>query len=276
MRNRIFLAVVVQFALAAFAQQTNSSSSANSASGTVTQSANDREPLASPHPENFWDGDDPNLVNLVIHPFANKKYVQRQVTPIRDRITELEQLTSEHSRIIKDIDTRAQQGIQLASEKTSLANEHATDATNKAQTAQTAANQASTGVSAAEQMVGNLDQYKGSAQTEINFRPGQTMLSKTAKDALDEMAAPLKDQRGYIIEVHGFSPGQGQAAIRTSQKMADSVVHYLVLTYNIPIYRIYVMSMGNTAVSGEGKRPSSGARVEVSVLKNDLPTLDKR
>ncbi len=275
MRTCIFLAVVI-FALAAFAQQTNNSSSSSSASGTVTQSANDREPLAAPRPEDFWDGDDPNLVNLVTHPFANKKYVQRQVTPIRDRINELEQLTSENSRLIKDIDTRAQQGIQLASEKASLADQHASDAVNKAQTAQTAANQASTRVSASEQMVGDLDQYTGSAQTEIGFRPGQTILSKNAKDALDEMAAPLKDQRGYIIEVRGFARGQGQAAIRSSQKVADSVVRYLVLTHNIPVYRIYVMSMGNAAVSGEGKRPSSGARVEVSVLKKDLQTSAKQ
>ena len=275
MRNRIFLAGVILFALAAFAQQTNSSSSSNSASAGATQSTSDREPLASPRPKDFWDGDDPNLVNLITHPFANKKYVQRQVTPIRDRINELEQLTSENSRMTKDVDTRAQQGIQLVSEKTSLADQHASDAANKAQTAQTAANQASTRVSAAEQMVGNLDQYKGSAQTEIRFRPGETMLSKTAKDALDEMASPLKDQRGYIIEVHGFSPGQGQVAIRNSQKMADSVVRYLVLTHNIPVYRIYVMSMGNPAATGEEKR-SSGARVEVSVLKNDLVTAAQR
>jgi len=275
MRKHIFLAGVILFALAAFAQQTNSSSSSNSASAGATQSTSDREPLASPRPKDFWDGDDPNLVNLVTHPFANKKYVQRQVTPIRDRINELEQLTSENGHLIKDVDTRAQQGIQLVTEKTSLADQHATDAASKAQTAQTAANQASTRVSAAEQTVGNLDQYKGTAQTEIRFRPGQTMLSKTAKDALDEMAKPLKDQRGYIVEVRGFSPGQGQAAIRSSQKMADSVVRYLVLTHNIPVYRIYVMSMGNAAVAGEGKH-SSDARVEVSVLKNDQVTSAQR
>ena len=275
MRNRILLAGVVVFALTAIAQQTNSSSSSNSANAGAAQSTSDREPLASPRPKDFWDGDDPNLVNLVTHPFANKKYVQRQVTPIRDRINELEQLTSENSRMAKDVDTRAQQGIQLVSEKTSVGDQHATDAANKAQSAQTAANVASTRVSTAEQMVGNLDQYKGSAQTEIHFRPGQTMLSKTAKDALDEMAAPLKDQHGYIVEVRGFSPGQGQAAIRNSQKMADSVVRYLVLTHNIPVYRIYMTSMGNPTATGEGKR-SSSARVEVSVLKNDLVTAAQR
>ena len=124
-------------------------------------------------------------------------------------------------------------------------------------------------------MVGGLDQFKSSGQTEIRFRPGQTVLSKNAKDALDEMAGPLKDQRGYIIEIRGFASGHGQAAIRSSQKMADSVMRYLVLTHSIPVYRIHEMNIGNAAMAGEAKH-SSGDRVEVSVLKNDLVTSAKR
>jgi outer membrane protein OmpA-like peptidoglycan-associated protein len=275
MRNHIFLAVVVLFALAAIAQQTNNSSSENSAGTAATQSTSDREPLTSPRSKDFWDGDDPNLVNIVAHPFASKKYVQRHVVPIRDRISELEQITSENTRLIKDVDTRAQQGIQRASEKTSLADQHAADAVNKAQLAQTAANDASSRVSKTEQTVGNLDQYRGSAQTEIRFRAGQTVLSKDAKDALDEMASPLKDQRGYVLGVRGFAPGQGQTAIRNAQKIADSVVRYLVLTHNIPVYRIHTMSMGNAAAASEGKH-TSGARVEVTVLRNDTVTSAQR
>ena len=275
MRKSIFLAIALLVCLAAVAQQSNNNLSSNATSAANTPSTTDREPLASTRPTDFWDGDDPNLVNLVTHPFANKKYVQRKTTPIRDRIHELEQITSENSGLIKDVDTRAQQGIQLASEKSGLADQHASDAATKAQAAQTASNEASARVSATEQMVGNLDQYKESAQTEIRFHPGQTTLSKNAKDALDGMAGSLKDQRGYIIEVRGFAPGQGQAAIRSSQKMADSVVRYLVLTHNIPVYRIYEMSVGNAAVVGAGKGASS-ARVEVSILKNDLVTSAKR
>jgi outer membrane protein OmpA-like peptidoglycan-associated protein len=270
MRNRIVFAAVILFALTAFAQQANNSSQSDSSNTDVSSN---REPLESPRPKDFWDGDDPNLVNLITHPFANKKYVQRKVTPIRDRINELEQITSETSRLTKDVDARAQQGIQFASEKSNLADQHATDAAAKAQQAQMAANEASTRLSATEKVVSNLDQYNGTAQTEIRFRPGQTALSKNAKDALDSMAAPLQDQRGYIIEVRGFSPGQGQAAIRSSQKMADSVVRYLVLTHNVPVYRIYVMSMGNAG--SDGKHPVS-ARVEVSVLKNELVTSAQR
>ena len=273
MRKHILLSILFVSVLSAWAQQTNTSSNSNPNTPSVSQS--EREPIPDPRPKDFWEGEDPNFGNLVTHPITTKKYVQKYVGPIRDRLNELDQLTAESSGQIKDVDARAKQGIQMASEKASLADQHASEAANKAQLAQTAANQASTRVSAAEQAVGNLDQYKGTAQTEIRFRPGQSELSKSAKDALDEMAGPLKDQRGYIIEVRGFSPGQGQTAIRNSQKMSESVVRYLVLNHSIPVYRIYTMSMGNPAVAGEGKH-SGGARVEVNVFKNDLATSAQR
>jgi outer membrane protein OmpA-like peptidoglycan-associated protein len=276
------LLLVIALALPAIAQQSNTSSNETSAGGAQTisdaQNASVRAPIPAPASKDFWDGDDPNLGNLITHPFANKKYVQRHTEPIRDRLNELDQLTSENSKMIKDVDGRAQQGVQLASEKTSLADQHATDADNKARMAQTAATDVSTRVSAEELAVQSLDQYKGAAQTEIHFRPGQSVLSKTAKDALDQMAVPLKDQRSYIIEVRGFSAGRGQAAIASSQKMADSVLRYLVLTHQIPVYRIYVMSMGNPPAEGVGSAAKhvSGGRVEVSVLKNDSDSAAKR
>jgi outer membrane protein OmpA-like peptidoglycan-associated protein len=268
MRNHLFASLILSLAMVLPAQTQQASTNTN-ANDSGSHSASDLPPLSSPKSKDFWDGDDPNVVNLVIHPFANKKYVQRQVGPIRDRLNELDQITSDNSKKIRDVDTNAQQGIKLASEKADVADQHATDASGKAHLAQTSANDASTRVSSAEQMVASLDQYKGSAQTEIRFRPGQTVLSKSAKDALDQMAESLKDQHSYIIEVRGFSPGQGQSAIRSSGKMAESVVRYLVLNHQIPVYRIYELSMGNAPVEG-GDRRTSSARVEVNVLQNDL------
>lgn len=275
MKNQIILLAFLSatLALPGAAQQSNSNGTNESASSQSTL-----EPLPSTVPKDFWDGDDPNFGNLIMHPFATKKYVQRKVNPIKDRINELDELTTENARSIKDVDTRAQQGLQMASEKSSLADQHATDAASKAQLAQTSATEATKRVSNEEQVVGNLDQYKGTAETEIRFRPGQSVLSKDAKDALDQMAGPLKDQKSYIIEVRGFSPGHGQAAIASSRKMADSVVRYLVTAHQVPVYRIYVMSMGNAAVAAEGataKRVSTG-RVEVSIMKNDLVSTAQR
>src|SRR6201984_400075 len=194
MKNRLFVALLlaVVLALPALAQQSGSTTSqdqpAASQSTTSDQSANTQTTGASGKPalqpdthEGFWGH---------LNPFARKKYVQRQTAPIRDRVNELDELTASNSKMIKDTDARAQQGIQLASAKANEADQHAIDAGNKAQAAQQTAQAPHT-----------------------RFKPAQTVLSKNAKTALDEMATPLKSQRGYVVEVQGFSSGHGQVAI---------------------------------------------------------------
>ena len=259
MKTRIFTMLILStlLALPAFAQQTKPKSSAQPADSDQTD---------------FWEGDEPGLAWLILHPFASKGYVQRHVDPIRDRINELDELSAANSNTTRDVDARAQQGVQLASAKANLADEHALEAAHKAQLAQQTATAVDTHLSAVETRAGNIDQYKSAPQTEIRFRPGQTVLSKQAKDALDEMAAPLKNQHGYVIEVQGYSAGQGQAAIANSRKIADSVVRYLVLNHEIPAYRIYVIGMGNASAA----KGTSGTRVEISLLKNDLEQTAKQ
>jgi outer membrane protein OmpA-like peptidoglycan-associated protein len=247
----------------------SSQDQSQASSNPSTTTATGKAPLQYESRQGFWGK---------INPFARKRYVQRQTQPIRDRINELDELTAANSKMIKDVDSRAQQGIQMASNKANEADQHAVDAGNKAQTAQDTATKANTRLTTVENVVSNIDQYKATNQTEIRFRPGQTVLSQAAKTALDQMASPVKGQRGYIIEVQGFSSGKGQEAIATSRRMADAVVRYLVENHEIPVYRIYVLGMGNAPIqttAEEGKKPKrmSGGRVEVSVLKNDLEQL---
>ena len=279
MRNRAVVALFVAFLLSlpALAQQSNSTSNdqsqassqtTNTQSATSGETATGKAPLQYESRQGFWGK---------INPFARKKYVQRQTQPIRDRVNELDELTAANSKMIKDVDSRAQQGIQMASSKANEADQHAVDAGNKATQAQNTAQQASTRLTTVENVVSNIDQYKSTNQTEIRFRTGQTVLSQAAKQALDQMAEPVKNQRGYIIEVQGFSSGKGQTAIASSRKMADAVVRYLVENHEIPVYRIYVLGMGNapaqTAQNSEKPKRMSGGRVEVSLLKNDLEQL---
>src|SRR4030081_622528 len=281
MKNRIFVTLLLftGLSLPAFAQQTNSNSGAQPAAPadqTATSSqpatASGREPLPPPSRDNWWDGDEPGVAWLILHPFASKDYVRRHVQPIQDRLNELDELTLSGRKMTGDVDTRTQQGIRLASEKANLADQHALDASNKAELAHQTATALDARLAPVEAKVGNIDQYKSGPQTEIRFRPGQTVLTKQAKDALDEIATQVKDQHGYITEGRGFSSGQGQAAIANSRKMADSVVRYLVLSHEIPAYRIYVIGMGNTSrVKG-----TSGTRLEISVLKNDLEQTAKQ
>ena len=280
MKNRTIFALLLAVVLAmpVFAQdnstpQTQATTTQSSTPASSRDTATGKEPLQPETREGFWGH---------MNPFARKKYVARQTQPIRDRINELDELTATNTKSIKDTDSRAQQGIQLASAKANEADQHAIDAGNKAQAAQQTAQQAHTRLNTVEQVVTNIDQYQPTTQTEILFKPGQTVLSKNAKSALDEMATPLKSQRGYVVEVQGFSSGHGQVAISNSQKMAESVVRYLVLNHDIPVYRIYLVGMGNapvpaTTTAGTETAPKpkriTGGRVEISLLKNNLEQL---
>jgi len=274
MNSRFLVALPLAAVLAfpALAQtsstDTNTPATTQSSATQSTDTATGKQPLQPPSREGFWGR---------VNPFARKNYVKRQTDPIRDRVNELDDLTAANSKSIKDTDARAQAGIKLASDKANEADQHAIDAGNKATVAQQSAQQATTRIQTVETVVGNIDQYKASNQTEIRFRPGQTVLSKSAKDALDEMGNTVKGQHGYIIEVQGFASGKGQIAIENSQKMAESVVRYLVLNHEIPVYRIYLVGMGNAPVTGTDAdaktKRISGGRVEISLLKNDLEQL---
>jgi len=279
MKNRTILALLLAVILAVpvFAQnnsapqnQPATSQASSSQTATKADSATGKDPLQPETREGFWGH---------VNPFARKKYVARQVQPIRDRVNELDELTAANTKAIRDTDARAQQGILLASAKANEADQHAIDAGNKAQAAQQTAQQANSRLNTVEQVVTNIDQYQPTTQAEILFKSGQTVLSKNAKIALDEMATPLKNQRGYVVEVQGFASGRGQAAIASSQKMAESVVRYLVLNHDIPVYRIYLVGMGNAPApastsTGEVKpKRITGGRVEVSLLKNNLEQL---
>lgn len=254
------------------AQQSSSTSTSQAAPTSTSQDANSdqnlsaRQPLQPETREGFWGK---------MNPFARKKYVQRQLSPIRNRVNELDDLTAENARQIKDVDSRAQEGIRQADAKATQADQHAVDAGNRAQQANQTALQASTRLNTVEHVVGNIDQYQPASQTEIRFRPGHSVLGTSSKQALDDMTANLKDQKGYIIEVQGFSTAGGQAGVQSSQAMANSVVRYLVEKNDIPVYRIFVMGMGNAkvpAAEGSATRPH-GNRVEISLLKNNVDQL---
>jgi len=278
MKNRFLFALplVASLALPLVAQQSGTSPDQQPAAQSQTADSNSPmvnpdkqlEPLKPDTREGFWGH---------LNPFARKKYVQRQLAPIRDRANELDELTANNSRMLKDVDSRATAGIQRADAHASLADQHAVDAANRAQMANQTAQQASTHLQSVSQVVQNLDQYQSANQVEIRFRPGATALSKNAKDALDQLAETMKDQKGYVVEVQGFNPGRGAAAIQQSQHLADSVVRYLVINHQIPVYRIYELGLGNakiqTASNDSTGKPAHGSRVEVTLLKNSVGDL---
>src|ERR1700749_114663 len=271
MKNYLLsLSLVAAMAVPAVAQQNQQSTPSDQPQAQAQsndQSATGKDPLTYQKKEGFWGH---------LNPFARKKYVNRQLDPVRGRVNELDELTAKNAKMIADVDARATEGIRNALSKANEADTHGLDAGNRANQAQQPAQQAHARIATVEDTVSKIDQYQPITQAEIRFRAGQSTLSQNAKDALDQMAESLKNQKGYIVEVQGFSPGAGSTAIENSRNMAQMVVRYLVLNHEIPVYRIYTVGMGNAPIQAEdGKiHRQKGGKVEISLLKNGLGDLN--
>lgn len=218
------------------------------------------KPLQNRSKEGFWGH---------VNPFARKKWVAREVDPIRDRTNELDQLQARNANDIKDVDGRATTGINKAMMAANTADQHAADAANRANAAQTTATGASTRTDQLNGTVSNLDQYSQVNSTDVKFAPGHTALGPQGKSELDEMASKLSGEKGYIIEVQGYS----RHGVESSQAMADSVVRYLVTEHQVPLYRIYRTGLGRNADKSTGSETAIVNGVRVTLLHNSLATM---
>jgi len=263
------LLIAAALAVPTFAQQSSTSQVQTGATATANESPSANNTYATGHPlpvksnEGFWGH---------MNPFARKKWVHRQVDPVKDRLNELDQLQAKNARDIKDVDSRAQAGIHQAETTAGQASETATAANNTASQANQLAEQASTQTAQLNTTVGSLDQYHKVNDLEIRFRPGQRLLNARAKDALSQVASQVQGQKGYIIEITGYSHNRGQAGIRNSQHMADAVYRYLA-EQQIPVYRMHHVAMGNAPMS-DNETVRRGSVVQVTVMQNSLAALN--
>ena len=215
------------------------------------------KPLGPQSKEGFWGH---------MNPFARKKWVQRNLDPIRDRTNELDQLQSKNANDIKDVDSRAQAGISKAMMAANAADQHAADAANRANTAQSTATSATTRTEALNGTVNNLDQYSQVTSVDVKFPAGHTTLGTKGKADLDEMASKLASEKGYIIEIQGYSRG----GVQSSQAMADSVARYLVTEQQVPLYRIYRTGLGKDKTEPAEGQTKLVNGVRVTLLHNSL------
>jgi outer membrane protein OmpA-like peptidoglycan-associated protein len=270
-RNALGLSVFVlgsAMSVSAFAQSAPAQADPSAASSTAATSPDGKggtyatgKPLEMQSKEGFWGH---------VNPFARKKWVNRQVSPVKDRVNELDQLQSKNANDIRDVDSRAQAGIKNAMDAASVADQKAQDAATRAATANQLAGNASDRTTTLNGTVANLDQYTAVTSTAVPFAAGRTTLGKTAKSDLDVVADKLSSEKGYIIEVQGYS----RSGVQTSQAMADSVVRYLVTEHQVPVYRIYRTGLGkNTAKSTDDGEKLLVNGVRVTLLHNSLATM---
>jgi len=204
---------------------------------------------------------------------STKKYVRNETAPIINKTNELDDLTAKNSRDIRDVDSRAQQGIAGVNSKTAAVDQKAMAAGQAADQAQQAANQTSSKVDALTNTVANLDNYRPVAETSVHFAFNSAVLSKKAKEALDQLGNDIPNTKGYVIQLLGGtdSVGSAQYNYKLSEMRASAVVQYLATQYNVPAYKIYLAGLGEDKQAASNKSSEGRAknrRVDVQLLTN--------
>src|SRR5690242_18848646 len=115
---------------------------------------------------------------------ATKKYVRNTAAPIQAKVDQVGEQTSKNSQSIeetrtqvKDVDERAQSGINGAQERASTADQHALtadqhagDAMNRANEASRASDQNRQGLDQLRGVISNIDDYKLQTSVSVPFK----------------------------------------------------------------------------------------------------------
>jgi len=206
---------------------------------------------------------------------ASKNYVKQQTTPLINKTNELDDLTAKNTRDIKDVDARAQAGIQAISAKTAEVEQKTQTASQNAIQAQQVADAANGRVNVLTNTVANLDNYHAVAETSVKFGFDKDILTPKAKEALDQLAGSIASTKGYIIALEGSTDSVGPADYNyeLSQRRANSVIQYLATKYNVPAHKIYVIGLGKDKPVESNKTQSGRAdnrRVDVRLMTNTV------
>jgi hypothetical protein len=263
------LLLAIAFAAPALAQEvlaTDSTPAKSPATAQMDSTAEAQEPSVSytaapvkQPKEGFWGR---------MNPFARKKWVKDRLDPINDQLSELDEVNATNAKDIRNMDDRAQAGIHTAQGAADSANRTAIAAGVRAGQASSTAQSASNHVDILTSTVNGLDIYNEKSAVDIAFRGAQPILSGQSRKSLDDLAAKISGQSGYILELQAHSPAPGSAGIDNSERLAEAVKRYLVIEHNLPIYRIHTVALGNGGE--EMDKPVRGSTVHIRLMENSL------
>jgi OmpA-OmpF porin, OOP family len=204
---------------------------------------------------------------------STKKYVRNETAPTVNKVNELDELTAKNTNSIKDVDSRAKQGIQGVNQKADAADQKAMAAGQAADQAQQAATGAQNRVTSLANTVANLDNYHPIVETSVHFGFDKSNLTSKAKEALDQLGTEIQNAKNYILVVDGNTDSVGDTNYnyQLSQHRADSVIQYVASKYNVPAYKIYVIGLGKDKPVEPNKTSAGRAknrRVDVRLMTN--------
>lgn len=216
---------------------------------------------------------------------ATKRFVRTTVTPVEQKVGELEAGAKAQARSIEELE----RGVAGADERARGAQGKADSAVDEAALARGEAAEgrrlAMKGLTRSEELEKSLRtvdaalearlervrKYQLTATDEVGFGLGKWEVDAKAALRLDAAAGQVRGRENFVIEVRGFtdSTGTRERNLELSRKRAEAVVRYLTAKHGVPLHRIYVAGYGEESQLGDNRTRGGrqrNRRVEVKVF----------
>jgi OOP family OmpA-OmpF porin len=206
---------------------------------------------------------------------TTKKEVSREVTPVMNKVDELDERTAQTTRGIHETDDRAQSGIAGVDAKALAADQKAETAGQQADQAQQLATTTNAGVNDLTNRVVNFDNYHPVTETAVHFGFDKAVLTAKDKEELDEIGSQAPTIKNYIVQIEGRTDSVGNAAYnyQLSQRRAAAVTQYLASKYGVPPHKIFIIGLGKDQPvdqNSSARGRAENRRVDVRLMTNNL------
>ncbi|MDD8019803.1 MAG: OmpA family protein [Acidobacteriota bacterium] len=187
---------------------------------------------------------------------ATKKYVNTEVSSVDQKMASISTEVEETQKRIKEHDEKLATIGELINEQDSQIK------------------QVDGKIEEVKTMIkGNLVMKATLSNNEAKFAFNSSELSPEAKAAVDNFVQRLiEENKGVYLEIQGHTDNVGPEEVNLAigKKRAEAVMMYLYKTYHIPLYRMSVVSLGNSVPvadnsSREGR--AQNRRVEILVYE---------
>jgi outer membrane protein OmpA-like peptidoglycan-associated protein len=205
--------------------------------------------------------------------------VRNQVTPIIDKVNQLDDETAKNTNEINTVNTSTDQALVELNTRTDEAIARASDAQQRTTTAQAHSDQALQSANNLATRVANLDNYKLVSRISVRFAFSAGALDNPAKKILDNFGADAANRRNYVITVEGATDSTGgpDSNYDLSDRRANAVRTYLATRYGVPALKIHVVGLGSdkpaaTNRTSAGRAQNRRADVQLFSLENKVVT----
>jgi len=204
---------------------------------------------------------------------ATKKFVRTSVADVNSKVDSLGRSveeTQERTRRNEGRITEVDQKAQAAAQSAQQANDAAAAANTAAAAAGSTAKEADTKIDTLDKQNKRLVYEVVLSEDQGNFKFGKTDLPDSAKQRIDQMVAQLKqDPKNIYLEIEGHTDNVGDKATneRIGLARAEAVKRYLYDQYQVPLFKINVISYGEEKPIAPNKTRAGRAQNRRVVIK---------